>query len=59
VEESFARACFEADQRLGEPAACRWFLDWFDDTPRHTMREQLLPEVILALEDRECAQKIG
>src|SRR5579883_830765 len=33
VEEFFAKCCFEADRRLGEPAACRWFLNWFDDTP--------------------------
>ena len=45
VEEFFARACFEADQRLGEPAACRWFLNWFDDTPRDEMRRELLAEV--------------
>src|ERR1041385_7183122 len=31
VEEHFAKCCFEADQRLGEAAACRWFLNWFDD----------------------------
>ena len=42
--------CFEADQRLGEPAACRWFLNWFDDTPRDEMRRELLAEVELALE---------
>ena len=42
VEEFFARVCFEADQRLGEPAACRWFLNWFDDTPRDEMRRELL-----------------
>lgn len=52
VEEFFARACFEADQRLGEPAACRWFLNWFDDTPRDVMRAELLAEVELALTDR-------
>src|SRR5687768_13684310 len=52
VEEFFARACFEADQRLGEPAACRWFLNWFDDTPRDEMRRELLAEVELALADR-------
>lgn len=45
VEEFFARACFEADQRLGEPAACRWFLNWFDDAPRAEMRRELLGEV--------------
>jgi hypothetical protein len=49
VEEFFARACWEADERLGEPAACRWFLNWFDDTPRQQMRGDLLAEVELAL----------
>ena len=49
VEEHFARCCFEADQRMGEPAACRWFLNWFDDTPRDEMRCELLAEVVLAL----------
>jgi hypothetical protein len=52
VEEFFARACFEADHRLGEPAACRWFLNWFDDTPRDQMRRDLLAEVERALADR-------
>jgi hypothetical protein len=37
VEEYFARCCFDADQILGEPAACRFFLNWFDDTPRPEM----------------------
>ena len=52
VENYFARCCFEADERLGEPAGCRWFLNWFDDTPRHDMRRELLAEVELALEER-------
>jgi hypothetical protein len=52
VEEFFARACFEADQRLGEPAACRWFLNWYDETPREEMRRQLLVEVNRALAQR-------
>jgi hypothetical protein len=52
VEEFFARACYEADVRLGEPAACRWFLNWFDDTPREEMRRELLGEVRQTLEDR-------
>lgn len=54
VEEFFARACFEADQRLGEPAACRWFLNWYDDTPREQMRRLLLEEVDLALAERRA-----
>lgn len=49
VEEFFARMCFAIDQRMGEPAACRWFLNWFDETPRHEMRRLLLPEVKFAL----------
>ena len=52
VEEFFARCCFEADQRLGEAAACRWFLNWFDDTPRDEMRQELLAEVERAIADR-------
>jgi hypothetical protein len=52
VEEYFARCCFEADQRLGEAAACRWFLNWFDDTPREEMRQELLGEVERAIEER-------
>ena len=52
VEEFFAKCCFEADERLGEPAACRWFLNWFDDTARDEMRRELLAEVELALAER-------
>jgi hypothetical protein len=54
VEEFFARVCFEADQALGEPASCRWFLNWFDETPREEMRRQLLAEV-----GRTLAQRLG
>jgi hypothetical protein len=52
VEEYFARMCFEIDQTLGEPAACRWFLNWFDDTPRDEMRRELLVEVSRTLAQR-------
>jgi hypothetical protein len=55
VEEFFARMCFEIDQRLGEPAACRWFLNWFDETPRDQMRELLLAEVHRSLDQRRSA----
>jgi hypothetical protein len=54
VEEFFARVCFEIDQRLGEPAACRWFLNWFDETPRDDMRQLLLAEV-----NRSLAQRLS
>lgn len=52
AEECFARYCFEADQLLGEVAACRWFLNWFDDAPRDEMRRELLAEVELELASR-------
>jgi hypothetical protein len=45
VEEYFARICYEADKLLGEPAAIRYFLNWFDETPRDTMLRKLLLEV--------------
>ena len=52
VEEMFAQTCFEADQRLGEPAAVRYFLNWYDDTPRDEMRKELLAEVYRTLNER-------
>jgi hypothetical protein len=59
VEEFFARMCFEIDQRLGEPAACRWFLNWFDETPRDEMRRQLLAEVHRTLAHRRADDAEG
>src|SRR5437868_13610401 len=56
VEEFFARMCFEIDQQLGEPAACRWFLNWFDETPRDEMRRELLAEGTRALAQRLSAE---
>ena len=57
VEEFFARMCFEIDKRLGEPAGCRWFLNWYDETPRAEMRRRLLAEVSRALLEREQDDK--
>lgn len=45
VKEFFARACFGADNACSEAGACRWLLNWFDDTPREEMRAELLAEV--------------
>jgi hypothetical protein len=58
VEEYFARLCFEVDQRLGEPAACRWFLNWFDETPREEMRQQMLAEVQRTLARRRAGAAV-
>ncbi len=58
VEEFFARSCFEADQRLGEPAGCRWYLNWYDDTPREQMRQELIAEVERTLEQRFILERV-
>lgn len=53
VEAKFAEACFNADARLGEPAACRYLLNWYDETPRDQMRRDLLAEVDAELGRRQ------
>ncbi len=50
VESFFAKMCYEIDQKLGEPAGCRHFLNWVDETDRTEMRRELLAEVKLSLE---------
>jgi hypothetical protein len=57
VEEFFAKLCFKVDEELGEPAGCRWFLNWWDDTPREEAVAALLPEVELAITNKmaSCA----
>jgi hypothetical protein len=56
VEEYFADVCYRADMALGEPAAVRYFLNWFDYTPRDVMRAELLREVNNELTIRESAR---
>lgn len=53
VESHFADVCYKADQLLGGPTECRWFLNWFDDTPRDVMRKELLAEVVRELDIRK------
>jgi hypothetical protein len=45
VEEFFARICRRIDETLAEPAACRFLITWWDETPRSEAIAQLLPEV--------------
>jgi hypothetical protein len=54
VEEAFALACAEANERLNDPTGVRWFLNWHDETDRKVMRHELLAEVETALADREA-----
>lgn len=49
AEEGFARLCSGADQVLGEPAGVRWFLNWWDDTPRPEARSGAASELLFAL----------
>lgn len=58
VEEFFARMCFEIDKRLGEPAGCRYFLNWFDETPREEVLKQLLSEVNLTIKERQEGESL-
>lgn len=55
VEDYFQRLCDAADTAFHEPAACRYFLNWFDAAPRSEMRRELIIETTLALQQRRCA----
>jgi hypothetical protein len=37
---------------IGESSGCRYFVNWFDETPRDPMRRQLLVEVSRTLAQR-------
>lgn len=52
VNTFFAKTCLAADDQLGEPATTRYFLNWFDKTPRYQMRRLLLAEVEQSLQTR-------
>lgn len=53
AEEIFAKRCFDADTLLKEPAACRWLLNFWDDSPRNEALSFLLAEV-----ERELARRL-
>jgi hypothetical protein len=57
VEEFFARVCFDVDQALDEPAAVRWFINYFDEQPREEVRRELLAEVNRTLDERRKAEE--
>jgi hypothetical protein len=59
VEEFFGRMVEECNAKLGEPAGSRWFLNWFDETPREEVRRELLEEVCRELEERYAQQPVG
>ncbi len=49
IEERFAAVCCECGVRMGMPAAERFLLNWWDDTPRAQAVPALLAEVELSL----------
>lgn len=53
AEEAFAVVCWQCDEKLGEPAICRKFLNFWDDEPRNEVFQKLLYEVRLGLTKRE------
>lgn len=56
VVEFFSHICYECDMLVGEPAGCRWFLNFYDEAPRDEMRRELLAEVELALAQKNCEE---
>jgi hypothetical protein len=53
VHEYFAQICFDAGERLGQEDGVRYFLNFWDETPRDTARFALLVEVQRELACRE------
>jgi hypothetical protein len=45
VENYFQQLCDAADEQMAERAVSRFFVNWYDDTPRDAMRRALLAEV--------------
>lgn len=52
VEERFAKACYQADLDVGEPAGCRWLLNWHDEDPRDEVKAVLIHELDAELKRR-------
>jgi hypothetical protein len=58
VEEFFAKLCYEAEQKLGEPAAVRYFIWWYDTMPMDVVRTDLMEEITRELGIRQCAEPV-
>jgi len=52
AEDWFAWVCGQIDRRLKDPFSCRWFMQFWDNTPRPEARRQLLIEVERSLARR-------
>lgn len=54
IDAFFQKLCDAVDLNFREPAACRFYLQWYDEAPRDEMRRELLPEVEMELKRREA-----
>ena len=57
VEQRFAEVVTAANEEMGEPLGCSWFVSWFDEVPRSEMRQELLAEVEAVLTERGVLQE--
>lgn len=46
IEHFFAWVCFETEKAMGEPAAARYWLNWWDGHPRAEVFPLMLAEVL-------------
>lgn len=56
VQQAFAQACYKADVMMGESAACRFFLNAWDEGDISS--DALLDEVMLEIERRNADRPI-
>ncbi len=54
-EEFFGRVCFKCDQIMGEPAACAFYLNFHDESPREEVRQSMIAELNDELQRRLAA----
>jgi hypothetical protein len=59
ADEAFNRLCYEADMKLGEPAAVRYHLNWWDDEPRALVFRELYSEVTRTIAERKAVVSVG
>jgi hypothetical protein len=55
-EAFFAESCHRADELLGEMGACKWYINYLDETARDEMRRELIREIDRAIEERASEQ---
>lgn len=68
VKSFFADLCFKIDQNMGEPASCRFLINWYDETERKEMLRELASELVVEIDRRSnetevasesCGLKVG